>query len=182
MKQGAVPTGFGIGNRPPGNVGLLPVRGRQRQPRARKNASIWSSRSGWKTSSRPVAAATASRVTSSSVGPKPPVVITTSARARAVSSGGGHPAEVVADGGLVEEIQAQGGQLPGDEGGVRVDDLTQEELRADADDLRAHGSGRHVSTPAAGPWPGAVGGMFATQIWRARRPVREADPTQGQWT
>ena len=53
--------------------------------------------------------------------------------------GGSHPAEVVTDGGLLKEVEPEGGQLAGDECGIGVDDLTQEELRADTDDLCAHG-------------------------------------------
>jgi hypothetical protein len=38
--------------------------------------------------------------------------------------GGGHPGEVVANGRLLKEIDTQGGQLPRDECGVGIDDLT----------------------------------------------------------
>ena len=58
-----------------------------------------------------------------------------------------HPAEVVAHRGLVEQIQAEGGQLAGDVGGVRVDNLAQEKLRADTHNLRTHALPRHPSTP-----------------------------------
>jgi hypothetical protein len=58
-----------------------------------------------------------------------------------------HPAEVVAHRGLLEQIQAEGGQLAGNVGGVRVDNLAQEKLRADTHDLRTHGLPRHPSTP-----------------------------------
>ena len=46
--------------------------------------------------------------------------------------------EVVADGGVEVEVEADGGQAGGDVLGVGVEDLAQEDLGADGDDLGLH--------------------------------------------
>jgi len=72
-----------MGMAPRGMKAWRRLEGESLKPRARKKASICAMRCSENSSSRPVAAATASRVMSSAVGPMPPVVMTTSERARA---------------------------------------------------------------------------------------------------
>ena len=64
------------------------------------------------------------------------------------------PAEVVPDGGHVEEIDAQARQPPGQVGGIRVHDLAQQQLGANGEQLSAHlghlllGTGTPLAKPA----------------------------------
>jgi len=80
----------------------------------------------------PSAVATASRVTSSSVGPKPPVRITSSERAAGGADGFGQPIAVVAHDGLGGHFDAQRVELIGEPKGIGVHALRREQLGADA--------------------------------------------------
>ena len=103
-----------------------------------KRASICSAISGWKTSLRSSAWATASRVTSSSVGPRPPERITIGERESARAHGIRQPVAVVADHGFGGHLHAQVVELGGEVERIGVDALGGEHLRADCDDFGVH--------------------------------------------
>src|SRR5207302_3964902 len=62
--------------------------------------------------------------------------------AEGLAEGGRHPGEVIPDGRLVVEVEPDRGEMPGDDGGVGVNDLAEEELRADGQDFCLHHASR----------------------------------------
>ena len=72
------------------------------------------------------------------MGPIPPVMITASARPRATLDRRGDPIDVVPDGLLVVGVEPTLGEGRAHEGGVGVDDLTEQELGPDGDHLNDH--------------------------------------------
>ena len=84
--------------------------------------------------------ATASRVTSSSVGPRPPEMITNCAAPNARRTVAGQPLAIVADHVLGRHFDAQIVQLLGEEKRIGIDPLGRQHLRADRDDLGVHRS------------------------------------------
>ena len=87
---------------------------------------------------------------SSSVGPSPPVTSTTSARSHASRSTELDAFGVVPHDLVVEHVDADLGEPLPHPLGVRVGDLTQEQLGADADELGPHGGAHGRRRDAAG--------------------------------
>ena len=85
MNDGAVPFGFSTGMAPSGMYACRSLFFVITNPRLRNRLSICSRRPSSSTSFLPVTSATLSRVRSSWVGPRPPLVTTTSERSSALS-------------------------------------------------------------------------------------------------
>ena len=89
--RGPCPAGWGWHAPDAMRAACLTLRSGMRRPRLAKKVRSWASSSGWTDSGSSSAAAMASRVTSSSVGPRPPVASVRSERSQArrkASSGG----------------------------------------------------------------------------------------------
>ena len=138
-QPGAVPRGLGMAVAEGMSIVCLRLRSAKATPRAVKKARRRCSASVSTNISSPRTCVIASRVRSSSVGPRPPVMMMTSERARALLDGLGEALEVIADGGLVVEVDADGGEAGGDVLGVGVEDFAEEDLGADGDEFGAHG-------------------------------------------
>ena len=152
--------------------------GAPRPPRSRRPASRWwatsSARSGRTAraapprspgrggAARPVAAAAASRVRSSAVGPSPPVAITTSARESASRNADSRSARSSASVVARRDLDPGVEQPLGEPERVRLGAQRPEQLAADRQDLRLHGAGR----------PARRGGPPAAPGARRRRPRR----------
>ena len=112
--------------------------GHVRAWRRRSAAPATSAISGWKISLRSSAMATASRVTSSSVGPRPPERITMGERAMDWRTWVGEAVAVVADDAFGDHFDAEIVQLGGEVERVGVDAIACEHLAADGDDFGVH--------------------------------------------
>ncbi len=82
--------------------------------------------------------ATASRVTSSSVGPSPPERIRIAERAHGLADLGGEAVAVVADHAFGDHFDAELVQLGGEVERVGIEAIAREHLAADGDDFGVH--------------------------------------------
>ena len=121
--------------RPPAWHCWRPSSSRGRRSVARSAPRI----SGSRRSGTPSASATASRVRSSSVGPRPPLKITISERNSACWAAGDQMPQIVAHYGLEHYFDAQLVELFGEIERVGVHAEGSQQLGANGDDLRVHG-------------------------------------------
>ena len=99
---------------------------------------MWSSDIGSSTSSTPATAASTSRVRSSCVGPRPPVARTRSARSQAARKHVDVVVEVVGDGGVEADGDADLGEPAAEPLAVGVEVLAAGEFAADGEDFGFH--------------------------------------------
>ena len=117
-----------------------------RRPRSANSSRMTSATASSGTSSTPpITAAIASRVTSSWVGPRPPVTMTASASSSSAPQRGLDAPDVVADLDLQQRPDAVQGEAIADPRRVGVVDLAEQELGADGEDVTAHGADRRTS-------------------------------------
>ena len=134
-QPGAVPFGLGSASADGIRQACLRLTSGKAIPRRSKRSRSHASISGSTVGSSPTSAATASRVRSSGVGPRPPVVTTRSARPSAASSAPTDRLEVVGDGLQPEHLHAPCGQVTGQLARVRVARVADGDLAADAEQL-----------------------------------------------
>ena len=138
---GAVPWGLAIGWLPRGNWAWSAFRSGIERVRRAKSWRMWARAASSWTRSTPVAAAMASRVRSSAVGPRPPVATTKSARSIAARKTATLFVEVVADGGVESDVDAQLGEPLAEPLAIGVQPLAGGELVANGNDFGVHGGG-----------------------------------------
>ena len=134
---------------------LAPVDRRHRHAATRETRSSFATIGACSSIARPSTRATASRVTSSSVGPRPPVSTTRSARviAAATSAATRRP---IADDVLGPDADAERGQALGDGERVGVEARRHQQLRADRDDLGASKRRGRRGPPLTASMPGTA--------------------------
>ena len=108
------------------------------RPRRANRLRMWASAASSCTSSTPAAAAMASRVRSSAVGPSPPVATTTSARSIAVRNDGDVGLQVVGHGRVKGHRDAQLAQPLAEPLAVGVQPLAAGQLVANGNDFGTH--------------------------------------------
>ena len=137
MNPGAVPFGLSSGRLPRGSSACLRLFGRIGRPSEAKTASICAAPARRAPSPRSSASQTASFVRSSTVGPRPPVVIDTVGALERAANRRCDPLAVIADCVRRANVDAGFRQALRDEWRVGVDELTEQQLRADRNELNA---------------------------------------------
>ena len=135
---GAVPLGFGRTVAPSSTSACFVLLGDIFHPRSAKRCSRRARISGSRRRVTPSASATASRVRSSSVGPRPPMKMRMSERKRPCCSGFDQATQIIADDALENYVNAQQVELLGEVERVGVHAEGREHLGAHRDDFGIH--------------------------------------------